>query len=60
MCLLRGLFLGSLENSFPEEIEAASAIHLSLEEFQSMHLALGLTIAPLQGEASFHRIVVSF
>ena len=25
-----------------------------------MHLALGLTIAPLQGEASFHRIVVSF
>ena|SRR5437588_860723 len=25
-----------------------------------MHLALGLTIAPLQGEASFHRVVVSF
>jgi len=25
-----------------------------------MHLALGLTIAPLQGESSFHCIVVSF
>ena len=38
----------------------ASAIHLPLQEFQAMHLALGLTIAPLQGKASFHRIVVSF
>ncbi len=30
MCLLRGLFLGSLQNSLTEEIKAASAIHLPL------------------------------
>jgi hypothetical protein len=47
MCLLGGLFLGSLENSFAEKIEAASAIHLSLDEFQAMHLALRLAVAPL-------------
>jgi hypothetical protein len=55
MCLLRGLVLGSLEHSFPGEIEAISAIQVSLEAFQAMRPV----IAPLQGEASFPRIVVS-
>jgi hypothetical protein len=58
MCLLGEIFLGSFQNAFPQEIEAASAIHLSLQKFQAMHLALGLAIAPLQGEASFHRLVI--
>ena len=60
MSLPGGLFLGSLENSLSQEIEAAPAIHLPLEEFQTMHLALGLAVAPLQGETGFHGIVVFF
>jgi hypothetical protein len=44
ICLLGGLFLGSLENALAEKIEAASAIHLPLQEFQSMHLSLRLAI----------------
>lgn len=36
--------LGSLEHPLPQDLEAASAIHLSLEELQAMHLALYLAL----------------
>lgn len=49
-----------MENPLTQEFEAASAIHLSFQKFQAMHLALRLAVAPLQGEASFHRIVIFF
>jgi hypothetical protein len=44
ICLLGELFLSSLENSLAEEIEAASTIHLPLQELQAMHLTLDLTL----------------
>ena len=49
-----------MENPLTQEFEAASAIHLPFQKFQAMHLALRLAVAPLQGEASFHRIVIFF
>ncbi len=49
-----------MQDTLAQEFEAASAIHLPFQKFQAMHLALRLAVASLQGEASFHRIVIFF
>src|SRR5437763_15646178 len=54
------LGLRPMQNPLAQEFEAASAIPLPFQQFQAMHLALRLAVAPLQGEARFHRIVIFF
>ena len=47
-----------MQNTLAQEREAASAIHLPLNEFQAMHLPFGLTVAPRECETRFYRLII--
>ena len=50
------MFSGSSQNSFPQQIEVASSVHLPSDEFQFGDLALSLALAPRKLYTSDHSI----
>ena len=52
-------FLQHSQHSQPEQIEARAAIHLPLDQLQSMDLSLDWAIAPRQMQGSFDRFPIA-
>src|SRR5262249_48470763 len=46
------------EETFPQQIKLRSAEHLTLDQFQPVHLAFDLTIAPFGGQRRAHGSLV--
>lgn len=47
-----------VEDSFPKQVEARAAIHLSFDHFEPINLTFGLAVAPGLSEGRSHGGVV--
>src|SRR5690348_15921622 len=43
-----------------QQIDVGASLHRTLDRFQTVHLALRLTLAPREGQSCFHRSKVLF